>query len=623
MSRIILSCCFVLTFLFAPVLTAQQANNGSSEPYPATPAVLRMIEKCEESLKELEKPEDKALILFQMLSLETRLTDKEPARRTIGTLLELVSTMEREGTRMQILEAVAQAQAELGDYESGIKTASQIGQNATRAEGLLNLAEKIIGDNEEKKAEKPFDVTGLLRQAAAGAAEAKDPGLEALVSAILGRELAKQGKIEDARNAFDASRNKAREIEQVEERNTIALIVRGQVQNGMIDDALKLIENVPSEEYKEAFTALASIALAQVGKTAESMEMLAKLQAGDAKDNALIGIGREYAEKESAEKLLELAALTSSPERKEMFLGNVLPILMEKKRFDIAAELGKQSASATELETVLKMQPLETLIEEKKFDEAQKFIDTLEDESIRQNALRHLVLARIKETGGNDALTLAEATQSEEEKKAISTLEPEMTRAAEIKDPDDRMTAYFEILETQFQLFDLRGVSKTIEKMLQTVSENPDPAKKLVGRIVVSRIQMELNDTKGAKENIGQLVKALDETKDLNTLQGLVPEDRNPMPLQDDAQDTSPILTLKVPVSEDAIRDQVFQIYLTASDALAQMEEWTEANKTLQKSARLAEAETDPAKKAQKLLLLAQVQAEFDRAKEKAATKAE
>lgn len=621
MSRIILSCCFALVSLFASVLTAQQANDGSSEPYPATPTVLKMIEKCEETFKGLEKPEDKAMILFQMLSLETRLTDKEPARRTVRTLLEIAPTIEREAIRSQILEAAAQAQAEIGDYEAGIKTLSQIGQNAGRADGLLNLAEKIIGDNEEKKPEKPYDVTGLLRQAAAGAAEAKDPGLEAIASAILGRELAKQGKIEEARSAFDVSRNKARETEEIEERNLTVLIVRNQVQNGMVNDALKLIESVSSEENKQAFTALAAIALAQIGKTDESSKMLALLQPGDAKDNALIGIGRECAGKESAEKLLELAALTSSPERKEMFFGNVLPILVEKKRFDVAAELGKQSASATELATILKMQPLETLIEEKKFDEAQKFIDTLEDESLKQNAARHLVLARIKAANKEDALALAEAAQSDEEKKAISTLDAEMDRAAEIKDPDDRMTAYFEILEMQLQLFDLRGVGKTLEKMLQTISEHSDPAKKVLGKMLISRFLMELNDIDGAKKNIGEAVKMLDETKDFASLHGLVQEEQDSTPF--DPQDNSPRLALKTPVSEDAIQDQIFQIYLSASDSLAQMEDWTEANQTLQKIVRLAETETDPMKKAQKLLLLTQLQAEFDRAREKTAPKSE
>lgn len=608
MARFFASFC-VLISLFS-TLAAQESEKP--EPVEPTPELLSMLGRSEKVLDDIEKPEEKAMMLFEILTYELRLTDKAPARNTIQKILNLVSSVEKASTQQQVYTTLAFALMEADNRDEAVQMAGRIQNPAARAETLLNIAERMIDSDDKNKSNQPADVTNLLKSVIAGGKEGKDPGLEAIGSALLGCQLAKQGRADEARNAFKDARNKARELEEIEERDVIALIVRGEAQSGMIPEATALIESVADEEKKQIFLGIVALTLAREGNVEGYKKYLDMLKPGDVKDNVLIGVANEWAATADAATLNVLMNQISQPERKSLFLNAIVPILAEKNRLDVISSLGSVTDNPDEFNLTVKVIQLEKLLQDKKFDEADKLIASFDDDRLKQAGSRHVILGRIKDGKTENIATLAEATLSADEKEAIAELDAQIKTVSELNDPVEKLSGYLEILQAQLSLFDLKGAKKTLEMMNPLVENADEPIQIISNRMVLSRFQTELNDKKAALENMNKLMQYLAEIKDIEVLRDLALVEESPELAEQDEDSQQPIVNLKTPVDSSQINEALLKLYISIADVQAQSGDFAEARKTLQIAETKIDAELPAEKKFALLFLMSQMLGEFN-----------
>lgn len=618
MSRFFAGLC-VLILLFS-TLAAQESE--TPEPINPTPELLGLLDRSEKILDAVEKPEEKAMLLFEMLTYELRLTEKEPARKTIRKIQALVPSLEKDSTRQQINTTLAFALCKIDDIDAAIQVANKIDNAASRAEVLLNLVEKMIDSKDNKQSTTSIDLVPLLQLVVAGGKEGRDPGLEAIGSALLGQQLAQQGRTDEARNAFRDARNKARELEEIEERDVIALIVRGEVQSGMIPEATALIESIADEDKKEAFWGITALTLARAGNLEGYKKYLALLKPGDVKDNVLIGVASEWAPTADAATLAELMNQISKPDRKSLFLNAIVPILADKTRLDVISTLANETDNPTEFNLTVKVIQLEKLLQDQKFDEADKLVASFDDDRLRQAGARHVILGKMK--SGQAASTdpsktveaLAEATLSDDEKEALAELTSQIKALSDLAEPTEKLSGYLEILQAQLGLFDLKGAKQTLGMMIPLVENAEDPIQIISNRMIMSRFQAELGDKQAALENTDKLLKFLADVKDIGVLQDLVLAEEAPQ-ADDQEESNQPLLNIKTPADPSQIKEALVKLYLSIADAQAQAGGFAEARKTLQIAETKIDAELSPEKKFAMLFLITQMLGEFDTVEKK------
>jgi hypothetical protein len=611
--------------VFSSILAAAQEKPLPKKPelLQKTPELLAMIAETRQSLESLPNTQ-KIPVLFQLLDIELHFTDKQPAQNTIQQVLTLIPSVEKESIQAQIIEAVAFALADIGDYEQCVKTLDLIVKPLVRAEKQLNVAEKIIEDIEDKikksntdknETVKQFDATDLLRKSLAGAVEAKDAGLESLVSVILGRELAKQGKVDESKILFEKARKKARELEEVEERNLVAVMIRSLIIVDRQPEAWAMIETVTGEENKLFLTGQIAITLAQEGKITDAINLIKIIKRGDEiRNNTIAIIIRSLVKTITVEQIIELAGLSSSDEFQQRLLENTYHELLNNKRYDIIAELAQFWGNVAESNSY----HLKLLTDAKKFDEAAKYIETL-DAVLKPQASRQLVLAKIEQQGeiSEELLNQIFTTYSEEEKKKIELFQQETENVLKIDNPEERLTALLQLSQFQFEIYDLRGVRKTLGLMLETVEKLDVPRISVEYQLLVAELQMNY-DKSGAKKTFSQLQKYLDGIKDVRKLKGLFPnESVQPEPTVSEtstSQQSQPIVKLNPSPSADEIEgnNNLFQVYTQIGFLWYSVGENVEAKKFFQKAKEFADSESDVIRKVEKLLtlslLLAQAQ---------------
>ncbi len=630
--------CLFLTcfFLSSLILFTLNAKAQSEPPHDikTTPGLLRQVAATRQAIDAL--PADERLpSLFQLLALQMQYEPQQDgnekegdktlgkagsaiasARETIAAILATVRVVDKELTRQQALEVVVYALADLGDCDEALKTAATISKPASRAEVKLAIAEKMLESKGPKAA-----ALSVLHQALADAEEAKNAALEATCHGMLGKELARDGDKEEAVIHFQQARTKAREIEAVEERNVAAAIVRGEIEAGLIPEALDMIATITDAEMKQGVQGFAAVVLLKEGKKEESDKLFAFLKPGNVRNNVLMTMVRETADTITLEKILELASqvteIAAEQQGKDAFLLAAAEAMSAINRMEVAAELIENIQDGTEAKRTATMElqstRLAALLDEKKWDEAQKLVDSFDDPQTSQAATRYILLNRLQADGGDDAAEpnatgeigkLADATFSEHEKALITEMREEMTKTAQLGSPAEQMAALSEILQTQFGLFDLFGAKNTLNQMLLAVEKLDDPASVIAYRMELSPIQLQLGDRAGVRKNSVALRQCMEGVTDLMTLEKLVSEaeaEHNP---------EAPIAVVK-PITEADIKDRLFEIYFAMTGMLMESGDHSEAQTAFGKAQQLAETENDPMKKTEKMLLLTRLAADM------------
>ncbi|MDR2117094.1 MAG: hypothetical protein LBP87_12010 [Planctomycetaceae bacterium] len=591
---------------------------AQEKPLQETSEIIALTTELRQLLEPLPNNE-KIPILFRLLSIEIRFADKQPAQNTIRQVLALVSSVEKESIQAQILEAVAMTQAILGDYEQSVKTLDLIAKPSVRAEKQLIVAEKIIediensdtnkNDTEKNNADKNetinrFDVTDLLRKSLAGTIEAKDAALESLVSIILARELAKQGKIDESKNLFEKARKKAREVEEIEERNLVALMIHSLITVNQQSEALALIETITDEENKMLLLGQAAITLAQEGKITEAINLVKVIKQNEIKLNTISKIVQDTAKTITVEQILELRQIIS-PEFHNLFLQNTFNALPENKRDDIMVELIKHLENVTENRIVFQYYHLKLLIDTKKFEEAAQFIKTLNTD-LKSPATQYLFTRIVEQQGEvtEELLNLISETYSEEEKQEIKQVQMEIENVLKNNNPEEQWTGLIKVFQSQNQLFDPHGLKKTLELLFDAAEKLNDPCVIVQNRLGAVDMQIQLYDKSGVKDNLKRLQQFLDGIKDVSVFKDLFPDESAQSAPVVSETTTQPVLRLNSSTDETTGNDKLFLIYCSITLSWYVIDEKEEAKKSFQKAQSLANAEPDALRKIEKLFML-------------------
>ncbi|MDR3182691.1 MAG: tetratricopeptide repeat protein [Planctomycetaceae bacterium] len=589
-----------ITAAFAQVSTQPQ----SKKSFKATPEVLKLLADVKAAL-----PKDDANVhaqgLFRLLNLEMQFEDKAPAADTVKTIVPLAAAL-AEPQQTQLYEGISIVYADLGQYDEAVRILGNIKQDDERSRGQLNLAVKVIADQKTgNKKDGHYDLTALLNQAAAGAAAAKNAYSEALARIFIAQTAAQQGKKETALEAFAEARKTAKKLEEVEEQNVTDLIIRVQCETGFVAEALETLKSVGDADAKQLLTGAAAGALMAAGKTDEAEKLLKEIPAGDTKDKAVSGVTSRYLQTLTDVQIKVLAAAMSTPERKTQFLRSVMRLLFNLDRDDLAAKLGSELPGDKDVQNALQLKPLKALLDAKKYDDAAKLIDTLNDEPLKTAAKRQLAVLRYRETGDESFVKGIPETYSDEEKKQLEEVENRFKQAAEMTNNNEQTQALFQILQAEYQLGNIAAMKKTLAFLLTSADKQSNPAKNISLRFMLARLQLELHDKTGAIANLAKLQTAFAAVKDVMELKELVPPKEEDNPIVNSPAN-GPAVKLRVPPTKAEVEAQVFNVYLTTADILRKAGAVEQSKDILLKARAFADALSDAVQKADMLFFLTQ-----------------
>ena len=602
MFRLLALVCLTAVFAF-PVVFAQDEPNAVR--IKATPEILSLFEESLQSLSQAET-NPRIGMLFQLLGFTMSLDDKAPAQKIVDVVLELAPTIELEELRNQLYAGIANALSDLEKYPEAVAALNRIGTPADRSKGQLNLAMSVITKLENDKifklenveALKAFDAVALIRQSIGGAGEAQDFFLEAVARVYLGRELARQGKQEEAAAAFAEAMKVTQKIEEAEDRERfVPVLLESQVEYGQNAGAMAMLQTVSPETKQMSIAGVVPI-LIQREKYDIAETLIKTLSPGNIKDELLGSFVMAAIKTITDEKVGELAALVSSDEIKERFLQIITKQLQTNGRGDVAIQVGKRLTDPVLAEMSLFIGKVETLVEAKKFTEAVRFVDeSKEEESIRQHLKRQILMMQHRETSDESAAGQIEASFTSNEKIAVAELREEAKRAVEVADLMERTDTLLEIFQGQSRFLDFAGARQTLKLIAEQLDKGTDRTQLIRDRLLLARLQVELRDNEGAKANLTKLTQTLSAVKDLSELKDLVPE----LP---SAPGGEPV------IDEPVIRNHLFQIYFMIATLSAKANAPTESQSAFAKAKELAKAEPDAVLKAEKLLILTQFLAE-------------
>jgi len=583
--------CFAAVFALS---TAFAQNESDTIKIKATPDILSLLDESRKSLSQAAQ-NSQVSGLFRLLGLAVNFDDKAPAQKITDALLLLAPSIEPAELRNQLYEGIANALCDMEKYPEAVEILNRIVTPDDRSESQLNIAARIVLEHEQDKTLAPFDASALLRQAVGSAVELKNITKETLSRALLGQELARQGKQEESAAALTEAIKAAQKIEEAEEQGQIiGMIFQCQVNYGQMVNAVAAWQAVTDPEIKRASAFALVSALIQHKKFAEAEQVLKAVPAGEMKDVLLHNFVLASIETITDAKIGEFSALVSSDERRERFLQIITNLLQKTGRGDAAAQVSKRLKEPAVAEMSLFIGKVESLLEKNQFAEAIRFVDESEEnEAIRQHLKRQILMTQYSETYDETVAEQIEATFTSSEKIAVTELRTEAKRTTEVADLTERIDVLLEIFQEQSRFLDFTGARQTLKLVAEQLDKGTEPVQIVRDRLLLARLQTELRDKEGAKANLGKLMQTLSAVKDLKELNDLVPT----QPPGTDVEST---------VDESAIQNQLFQIYLMTASLLARVDAPTESQSAFAKARELAKMDSDAVQKAEKLLILAQ-----------------
>ena len=600
---------FCAVALFSSFIAFAQ-DKPDTDIIKVTPEILALFDESLQSLAQAE-PVPRAQGLFHLLGFATRLDDKAPAKKVLDLLEVLAPAVEPEELRNQLYEGIAHTLCHHEEYAEAAGTLQRIVKSADRYKRQLNLAVRIIFGHEQDQTLKPFDASELIRQAIGGATEAQDKDIEALARHFLGRELFRQGKQEEAAAAFSEATKIAKNLSEVAEQAQIfQLVIQSQVQYGQTEEALATSQAAEGAEVKRFLLGTLIQSLIQFEKYAEAEKLIREFPADSEGREGLIQQWiAATIENISEEKIGELSALLSD-EQREPFLEAVVIHLQKINRGEAAIQVGKRMKEPARAGLALFIGKVRSLVEEKQFAEAIQFINaSKEDDAIRQNLRRQVLVMQFQETHEEAVVQQIAETFTSEEKVALGELREEAAEAAALqKDNGEQMDVLFEVLLEQLQFMDIAGAKQTMGWISEQVAKETDPIVIIQFRVILAQLQAELQEKEGIKENLGKLMQVLD-TKDLKVFKGLIPE---PPPESAPAGTANSRIKLDMPIAgqepavdESVIRDRLFLFYVEIAELLADADAPVESKSALEKAKELARLDSSAVQRAEKLLTLA------------------
>jgi tetratricopeptide (TPR) repeat protein len=602
--------CVVAVF----VVSTAFAQNPQEKPeaIKPTPEVLALFEESFQSLAQVE-PTQRIGGLFQLVRFAVNLEDKAPAKKIVDSLLALVPSLEQEAVRNQVYEALAYVHYDLGQYAEAVAVLQRITKPADRYQPQLGLAHSLVFGRELDPTMKPFDATELLRQGLAGAIEAKDSRVEGIARVLLGRELARQGKKAESVAAFAEALKVAQKLEQQGAGEIIASVLQSQITYDQIADAHVTLQAPTDPGLKAAIPNLFVQQLLESEKYDDAEKFIKTLPADETRDRFIHGFVDANLKTITDAKVGELAALISSDAHRERFLLVVAVHLQKNNRSDVAVQVSKRLKEPEEAKMALFIGKVDSMTEEKKFAEVIQFIDeSQEDEAIRQHLKRQVLVMQYNETLEEAIVQKIMELHTPEEKITVAELRKTAQETLKNPNANERIDTLLEIFQEQCQVADLTGAKQTLALFAEQIGKETDPAQIIDYLLFLARLQIELRDKAGAKDTLGKLTQMLSSVKDVKELKGLLsdqqPEGAPAVSSDDRIRVELPVAgaTPAPVVSESAIQDQLFRVYVTMAVQYAKVDAVAESKAAVEKAKSLARLEPVAAQKAEKLLILAQ-----------------
>ena len=601
MFRLFASFCFITVFAFSTAF-AQDAS-ATPEDIKVTPEILALFEESMQSLTQVE-PNFRAVTLFHWLGFAALFDDKAPANRIINTLLEIAPAIEPVELRNQLYVSISHALCDLGEYARAIEILQRITQPVNRYRSQLDLAVRIIFEQEQDGTLPKFDTATLLGQVINAATAEQDRRVVAVACALLGREFARHGRAEESiTNAFAEALRIAGGIDNIgEQLQAFQSILQSQVRYGHIEGARATVQASSDPEVRQAMTNLFAHALLENEKYDEAERLIRTLPAGMDRN---VFVQRWIAgniETITDAKIGELSALVTDDLR-ERFLQGAIASLQTNHRGDVARQVSRRLTDPAGAERALLAGDTELLLEERRFAEAiQRIAASSEEEEIKRFLTRQILMLQFELTHDETVVPQILATYSDEDRAALGELRERATQAATIADAGERMGTMFNFLQEQFRVFDVPGARQTMRLVSGELDRLTDPALIVDYRLILAQFQVELQDNEAVKENLGKLTQRLAAVRDLNELRDIVPP---PMPQLEQLQ-----AGVAAAVDAAAIQRQLFRVYLMTADLLARAEAVAESRSAFESAKAWAGRERDAMERAEMLFVLAQFLAE-------------
>ncbi|MDR1478718.1 MAG: hypothetical protein LBJ00_07225 [Planctomycetaceae bacterium] len=571
-ARIGLSVLFLMliSFLFTLGKTSAVCAAEAQRKPVVSAAQLQLIERAQQIVEKITKPEDKLGKFFELLAFESQFEDKQYARKSIQIISKQIAALEAGAVKNNFYELLAIAQSSIGDYSQIDVTLNNLPQTADKSQIQFDIAEKILYEHTANKLPIPVEVTYLLQFAYAGAGVAKNVELEVLAAMQLGRVLAQNGKNDEAKKLLNIALKKSDELEEAESQNIKQSILRIMVQNKIYKEVNDELTKTKSQETKDLYLGIVLQTLAEEGEIEKAVKGLAGIKLADIKDMIAVGISRELAKKGTVAELLELSKQTSSEERKEIFVQNTISFLLQNNRNDITAQLINQSGAKPASLERYNLILIANLVEEKKFDEAEKMMAKISDENYKMKIRRYMILSRIKANGLKSVIGKAILDYTDETKQQIKALNAETAKLPAIENNSERAKAGFTLLLKQVEILNPDGIDAVNKVFANDIDKLDIPAQILEYQYNTARLHFELGNFDGVREMLDRSVKYLNGINDLMALKNLVFAEEETASTNGVAANNTTTGNANMPntpknqtpeITEAMIRERLFSIY--------------------------------------------------------------
>jgi hypothetical protein len=592
------------------------ADENLNKPILST-AQLQLIDRANQLAAKITKPEIKLGKYFELLTFESQFDDKQYARKTAQLISNQIAQLESGGVKNNFYELLALAQSNINDYKQIIVTLNNLDPSIEKSQIQFDIAEKIIFEKEENKSPIPDEVIELLQYAYSGAEIAKDTSLESLAAMELGRVLAKVGKKDEAKKFLNIALKKSDELEEAESKNIKQSILRILIQNKIYNEATAEIQKTKSPETKDLFLSLILNTLAEEGNIEDAKKGLSGIKSDDARDMVAVEISRELAKKGTIAELIELAKVMSSEQRKEIFIQNTISFLIHNKRTDDAAKLIDQTSAKPDARERYNLILIANMIDNKKFDEAEKNITAIADPNFKMQMSRYLILSRIRSNGLKSVVGKTVLSYTEAELKQIAALNAEINKLAAIENNFDRANAGFSLMLQHTKLINPDGIYAVTQTFLNDVDKLDNPAQILEFQYNTARLHFELGNFDGVRETLDRSVKYLDSVKDVMKLKELVLIDEAGIATTNNVTKNNAEKTTQknIEVNETTIRERLFLTYTSICAMYIDIKDIDAAKNIYEKSKKYLATNDDPIIQFDQTGILSKLLLQIDNAK--------
>ena len=485
----------------------------------------RLRSEAFEAIEKLASPTETAGAYVELGHALAQVGDEEGIGMVIERLEDVSPSFSKAAERAQVTDAIAFLQVERGRPGDAMKTVYQIKLPRECGESLLNLAEKILSDRERPPVrEQPTtDVLPILRAARLKAKEAKDIGLEVMAGAVLARELMKSGRsgdAEEAKTLFTEVREQAKGLEEIEERDFVAVLILYMIQTGLESEAAALVQGGRDEAVRDVFRARLSLAYLQEKNDEKAEQALKDIRENEAHDNALFHLLLARAERTDegapdAAGLEKIVRQANDPAFGAVVLDPTLKELVRAKRYETALEFDRL-VGESKSEYLLRSLWIQALCDDGRLSDALAVAGQIREEETKADFLKTIrVAVGFSRFTAGDLEGMKEVLEPLRDETKIKEVAENVAAARKVDDPLERGRQLDPLLNAQFELGDCEGAKETFLLLEATALQIEDPRRRFETLIGLLQSGSRFDDKTLSGRIVGELLATISDVADI------------------------------------------------------------------------------------------------------------